>query len=48
MRNKEKNEDLNKMVKLIQTQIKQANQIQVKKVNKIKERFSELIKYLEK
>jgi len=48
MRKKEKNEDLTKMEKLIQKQIKQANQIQVKKVNNIKEKFSELINYLEK
>lgn len=48
MRKKEKNENLIKIEKLIKAQIKQANQIQSKKMSQMKDTFKELVTHLER
>jgi hypothetical protein len=48
MRKKEKNEDLYKIEKMIVNQIKQANQIQNRKVKQMNDSFKELSTFLDK
>lgn len=48
MRKKEKNEELVKIDKLINSEIKLVNQIHQTKVAQIKDRFAEMCKHLEK